>query len=258
MKRGSRIFFTTGLVLATLLILVSVWLWQAQAIRLRWEETLSQLGVTHDPVRISGFPLSVRLSARHAALGLLSAEKMMLRISFLHTDRVSGNFQNLHLGSWRVAAASYVALTNKSPNGAIPFAIALSELKGETELSARFEGTGQLLGAPFLMDGPAPLHQWRNAGGAIEFSALHLLAPDVDLTGDATVTLDQEMRPLLAGSVRGKGVGVFLDRLQRALGAPAGIVISPQHEGLAALTVQDGFLFIDGVKGHPVPAVALP
>jgi hypothetical protein len=57
---------------------------------------------------------------------------------------------------------------------------------------------------------------WRDAGGTLELRSLALRWGPVDATATATITLDEAMQPMGAGTVRAAGVGEAVDALAAA------------------------------------------
>ncbi|MBI1777411.1 MAG: DUF2125 domain-containing protein [Proteobacteria bacterium] len=119
------------------------------------------------------------------------------------------------------------------------------------------------------VDSPArALARWRDAGGIVEISRLDLNWGPLGLTGNGTVALDEEMRPLGAGTASIRGWDATLERLV-ALGAVATrqasiarVVLSALSKPTPAgaevtvpLTAQDGKLSVGPVPIMPLPKI---
>lgn len=104
----------------------------------------------------------------------------------------------------------------------------------------------------------ADLATWRDAGGTLDLSRVVLVWGPLKLDGDATLSLDGQMRLLGAGTARLQGLNPLLDRLvakgqvrpQDASVAKVvlGLLAKPTADGGSEITVpitaQDGKLFL--------------
>jgi hypothetical protein len=141
---------------------------------------------------------------------------------------------------------------------------------------ARFAGR-LLFDDPFDLDltgtikGPlAGLERWRDAGGTVELERVIFAWGPLKATGNATVSLDGEMRPLGAGTASIQGVDPTLERLAaRGQVKPSdaaiakmvlGLMSKPNAEGASEVTVpvtaQDGRLFLGPVAILTLPRLA--
>lgn len=139
--------------------------------------------------------------------------------------------------------------------------------------AARFAGR-LLFDEPFDLDltgaikGPlTTFERWRDAGGTTELDRLTLAWGPLKVDGNATVSLDGEMRPLGAGTATLRGVDPTLDRLAaRGDVKPGdaaiakvvlGLMAKPAADGASEVSVpvtaQDGQLYLG-----PVPVLKLP
>ncbi|MSP47823.1 MAG: DUF2125 domain-containing protein [Alphaproteobacteria bacterium] len=140
------------------------------------------------------------------------------------------------------------------------------------EAAQRF--VSQLLFAePFDLDlegaikGPIrDLAGWRDAGGTAEVTRLVLAWGPLKLDGNATLSLDRQMRPLGAGTAKVQGLNPVLDRLvakgqvkaqdasiaKLVLGLMAQPTAAGGSEVTVPVTAQDGKLFLG-----PVPVATL-
>lgn len=108
---------------------------------------------------------------------------------------------------------------------------------------------------------------WQNAGGAIELREGRLAWGPLEMAGDSTITLDQNLQPVAAGTVYVAGLKETLDAfvaagmLQEGPAKLARFMFSALAQGgrkphvKLPLTLQDGFLYMGPIKLAPVPPV---
>ncbi len=111
------------------------------------------------------------------------------------------------------------------------------------------------------------LATWRDAGGTVEFDAVSFDWPPLAGTGSATLALDTQMQPILAGSFALRGLPELVDRLVKANRLSASLasvfkltlnVLSKTasdgtSEAKAPVTIQDRVLSVG-----PLPLAELP
>ncbi|MGE0718550.1 MAG: DUF2125 domain-containing protein [Alphaproteobacteria bacterium] len=119
----------------------------------------------------------------------------------------------------------------------------------------------------------ASLEAWRAAGGIVDVHRLSLRWGPLQATGNATLALDRELQPLLAGTAVAKGYGEVVERLAAtgvlgwreamatrivlaALAVPSGD--GGGSELRLQFAVQDGQLTAGAVGGQPRRLVAVP
>ncbi|MGF1609398.1 MAG: DUF2125 domain-containing protein [Kiloniellales bacterium] len=127
-----------------------------------------------------------------------------------------------------------------------------------------------LRGTPPPGPPPAALAAWRDAGGVLELHNGVLQWGPLTLSGDGTLTLDQELRPLGALSARIRGLGAALDKFADAglIERGQAIAIELAATALAGerdesgeqvvvlpLTLQDGWLYLGPVRLFPLSPV---
>jgi hypothetical protein len=135
---------------------------------------------------------------------------------------------------------------------------------------ARFDAEGEI-------QGPLPggrlkeaLTRWRDAGGVLELTRVDMRWGPLDLSGDGTLALDDQMRPLAASTVTLRGLDQTLDRLVDEKLVPpregglakamVGALARPPEGGgppevKVPLTLQDGFLFLGPVRLMKLPPI---
>jgi hypothetical protein len=111
------------------------------------------------------------------------------------------------------------------------------------------------------------LAAWRDAGGTVEIDALDFAWPPLWANGNATLALDRDLQPELAGTFTMRGIAAAIDRAgAQGLVPPAaaitakltlGLTASQTSDGAAenklAVTVQDRVLSVG-----PVPLLNMP
>lgn len=135
---------------------------------------------------------------------------------------------------------------------------------------ARIAIEGEIRGP--LPSGPLKqaMARWRDAGGVLDIARLQLRWGPLDLAGDGTIALDQEMRPLAAAAVTLRGLGETLDRLVEAgfvppreasLAQAVVVALARPPEGggppevKVPITLQDGYLFLGPVRLVKLPPI---
>lgn len=135
------------------------------------------------------------------------------------------------------------------------------------------------LGLEATLRGPLPpdlaamsLRDWSKAGGVVDLTSLSLSWSGLTLQGDATLALDRDLQPLLAGSARLGGTDVLVDALagagllrpNQAVGVKAalGLLAQPQPDGSRAVqvpvTIQARQLAIGPAKLGEIPEIRWP
>lgn len=112
------------------------------------------------------------------------------------------------------------------------------------------------------------LAQWRDGGGVVEVSELLVNWGPLAVTADTTITLDQDLQPLMAGTaiVRGHDqaidalvVGGLMNQAQATTTKIALAAMADTDEGGAKvrlpITIQDGFLYLGPLKVAAVPRI---
>ncbi|MCZ8312336.1 MAG: DUF2125 domain-containing protein [Magnetospirillum sp.] len=94
------------------------------------------------------------------------------------------------------------------------------------------------------------LTAWRDAGGAVQVTALALEWGNLRLNGDATLALDEQSRPLGAGTLRIAGAGETLDAL-----AQSGTI---DARNAAMLKIALAFLARNDPNNGGAPTVQIP
>ena len=92
---------------------------------------------------------------------------------------------------------------------------------------------------------PGPLREalaaWRDAGGAVELDSLDLNWPPLTAAGSATVALDTNLQPEMAGGFTLRGAGQAIDRAGEAgMIDPSAAIVAKLALGLAATKAGDG------------------
>lgn len=118
----------------------------------------------------------------------------------------------------------------------------------------------------------AALAQWRDQSGTVELLDAKLRWGPLNLKGSGTVTIDEDMRPLGAGTVELRGFNETVQRLvetgavKKQAGTMAqlvlGVLAKPATPGgepvlNVPLTAQHGFLSLGPIKLLPIPPLAL-
>jgi hypothetical protein len=129
----------------------------------------------------------------------------------------------------------------------------------------------QVMAAPPLGGSPRQaLVAWQNAGGVVQLRQGELAWGPLWMSGDSTITLDKNLQPIAAGTLRVSGLNETLDafvaagmlqegpaKLARFMFAA--LAKTPPEGGKPQvqlpLTLQDGFLYMGPVRLAPVPPI---
>ncbi len=114
----------------------------------------------------------------------------------------------------------------------------------------RFDIEGRLEGPVRGANLAQALAEWRDAGGAIQVTTLALEWGALRLQGDATLALDEQNRPLGAGTLRIAGAGETLDAL-----AQSGTI---DARNAAMLKIALAFLARNDPNNAGAPTVQIP
>jgi hypothetical protein len=114
----------------------------------------------------------------------------------------------------------------------------------------RFDIQGRLEGPVRGASLAQALTAWRDAGGAVQVTALALEWGNLRLNGDATLALDEQSRPLGAGTLRIAGAGETLDAL-----AQSGTI---DARNAAMLKIALAFLARNDPNNAGAPTVQIP
>jgi hypothetical protein len=115
---------------------------------------------------------------------------------------------------------------------------------------------------------PDALAQWRDAGGVAEITTLVANWGPLALTADATIALDKNLQPLIAGTADVRGYDETVDAMvagglmSQSQGTTARIALAAMAETdeggkkvRLPITIQDGFLFLGPLKIAAVPRI---
>ena len=135
----------------------------------------------------------------------------------------------------------------------------------------------KLIAAGFVIGGIPPgspresLSRWRDNGGVAEVTRLEINWGPLAVTADATIALDQQLQPLIAGTATVRGYNQAIDALlagdliSQAQGTTARVALAAiaqtdddGNKVKLPITVQDGFLFLGPLKVAAVPRIAWP
>jgi hypothetical protein len=114
----------------------------------------------------------------------------------------------------------------------------------------RFDIAGRLEGPVRGANLAQALTAWRDAGGAVQVTSVALDWGSLRLTGDATLALDEQNRPLGAGTLRIAGAGETLDAL-----AQSGTI---DARNAALLKIALAFLARNDPNNAGAPTVQIP
>jgi len=114
----------------------------------------------------------------------------------------------------------------------------------------RFDIAGRLEGPVRGATLAQALTAWRDAGGAVQVTSVALEWGALRLTGDATLALDEQSRPLGAGTLRIAGAGETLDAL-----AQSGTI---DARNAALLKIALAFLARNDPNNAGAPTVQIP
>lgn len=155
-------------------------------------------------------------------------------------------------------------------------ALRLHDARFPAEAPEPFEGTVPLLEVDLTLRGAVPdgplaqrLAAWRDAGGVVDVKDLKLLWPPLDVTGEGSVALDREMKPLGAFTAEVVGYRELLDafeamgRLTRnqalmaatALDAMAATDAEGKRRLSVPISMQNGKLFAGPIMIGDLPPV---
>ena len=128
--------------------------------------------------------------------------------------------------------------------------------------------TGQVMGAaPPDLSPRQALLAWQNAGGTVELRQGDLTWGPLWLSGNSTITLDRNLQPIAAGTLKASGLNETLDAFVAAGMLQEGparlaqfmfaaLAKAPPEGGKpqvqVPLTLQDGFLYMGPIKLAPV------
>lgn len=112
------------------------------------------------------------------------------------------------------------------------------------------------------------LAHWRDGGGVAEVTELVVNWGPLAVTADATIALDQDLQPLVAGTAIVRGYDETVDAMvggglmSQGQGATAKIALAAMAEAdeggkkvRLPITIQDGFLFLGPLKIAAVPRI---
>ena len=129
----------------------------------------------------------------------------------------------------------------------------------------------QVMAAPPLEGSPRQaLVAWQNASGVVQLRQGELAWGSLWMSGDSTITLDKNLQPIAAGTLRVSGLNETLDafvaagmlqegpaKLARFMFAA--LATTPPEGGRPQvqlpLTLQNGFLYMGPVRLAPVPPI---
>jgi hypothetical protein len=174
--------------------------------------------VTGHLVAARGGPTSIMLQAQHVASGDVVLDGFMLDLRKLDAKPDDPNAAT-------IAAVSEIDRL-VLPEGLIPI---LDREVSVAHLALRLRGT--------IPPGPPAqsLATWRDAGGTIELDSFDLDWPPLTGAGNATLALDKNLQPELAGSVTIRGLPLLIDRMvQTGMLKPGPAVAAKVVLGLAA------------------------
>lgn len=199
------------------------WSWRGDALEVAappWAtQTLRYIAID------SGFTYNLRGLSRDV---LLNAP----RISGIATLR-DGQVEGLTVAAEKPAldlinlpapvTANQIDITLRRPADAavaVAGSVAATALTGPLDALQKLGGPIGRLATDFEIGGPIPvagslkdrIAAWRDGGGAIEAKQFHLAWGSLVATGDGTLTLDEQMRPLGAFSTSLRGLSTFIDR----------------------------------------------
>lgn len=188
-------------------------------------------------------------------------------------ERISLHGADLRLalpGQPPVTAERLTAVATRLPGDARPVTLFLDATGAQSaarpeKLDLKFDAA--LRGPIDALIGPPNFAAWRDAGGALELRDVTLSHGPAQLSGAATVTLDQALRPVPNGTLTLRGVKAFLDRLtalgitsprDAAIGQTALTLLSKpgadgQPEVTLPLTGRDGWLSIGPLRVTRLP-----
>lgn len=290
-KRGMKILlgFTTFTVLAWIL----GWFLFAYQLRQAVEEQcrlLAQSGwdISLGTAHLEGFPFSMdwRYDDPHAAMAQtgwkITAEQIRIQSSFPPLGFSS--LPQIHLirsvwegpGAARITARLVdLASDIHWVDHQITDEIAFSMMAQDIETDFLPEGSGpieQMEVAGRLLERMAfPLKRknivaWRDGGGTLEIDRFHALLQGMDIAINATLTLDEEMQILAAGTITGRGMEKGVENLIRAHVLKIGpglalIQILKQLQGesgqvTSAISVQNKFLYLNSLRLFALPPLS--
>jgi hypothetical protein len=220
------------------------------------DSVTGQIGVA------DGKPASLTVEGRHVAAGETAAQAAGggVLVDALHLD-----LRRLPPGGTNDATAPVVALVVGVEGLAPPEGIApvLDRTIAAAHLALRLRGA--------IPPGPPnqALAAWRDAGGTLEIDSFDLDWPPIVAAGNATLALDKDLQPELAGTVTVRGLPVAIDRAvdlklmkpgaaiaaKVVLGLAAKQGTDGQPENKVAITVQNRQLAVGPIKLLQVPAV---
>ena len=131
-----------------------------------------------------------------------------------------------------VLAATIAVTSLTVPEGWAP---ALDQTMTNASLSLRLRGA--------VTAGPAAsaLAAWRDAGGTIEIDSVDFAWPPMWANGNATLALDRDLQPELAGTFAMRGLAAAIDRAgSQGLVPPAAAITAKLALGLTATQGSDG------------------
>ncbi len=231
---------------------------------------------------VSGFPFSLSLNfddlnmtLREDGLTVLAQKATLtLPFPFLWHRQESLIGQNIlvTLADGRQIKSEKASLTSRGAPGSgenelrrIQFAAtAISLPKTDLPLSRidTINVEGEISGALLPPPTTENLAKWRDGGGIVDLGRISLVIDGLSLNGDATVTLDQDLRPLMAGTFTIKGLQPLLDQLsaQGAITPSSHLILKilaknledPSGDVKLGLSIQNRWLYINGQKLTPL------
>jgi hypothetical protein len=229
-------------------------------------------------VRVDGDAIALRLPAGASRpVGALEAAHGEAQLDFGAANRIDVTLDTV---SWRAGdAAPVTARQAKLLREANNLSASLDELHlpnasplGDTVQKLELAGTAE----PSLPQGldTASMQRWREASGVLQLGRVGLLWGPLSLTGEGTAALDAQGRIELAGTARLTGWSETIDALV-ATGsvkpnggalAKAGLGMlakpkdgAPKEKGEVqiAVAIQDGQLYLGGIRLGPAPVLKL-
>ncbi|WP_374762880.1 DUF2125 domain-containing protein [Yunchengibacter salinarum] len=118
----------------------------------------------------------------------------------------------------------------------------------------RLDMLGRLTGAGPLGWSRRRLARWRDSGGLLELDSLTLRLGTGQITGNGSLSLDEDLRPLGTLSLDYSGGDVLADGLGRAFGLKAAPVLS-DGEGSLSVMMQGGQVTVGNTRLTALPPI---
>lgn len=190
----------------------------------------------HAPVDIDAENLTGTVTAARGGPSAISIDARRVSTGAIALDGFTAEIHRLDAKSDDPTAPVLAATAEIDrlglPENALPV---LDRTVSVAHLALRLRGT--------IPPGPPAqsLATWRDAGGTIEIDSLDLDWPPLAGAGNATLALDKDLQPELAGSVTVRGLPALIDRMvQLGEMKPGAAVAAKVVLGLAATENTDG------------------